>query len=148
MMTQWHWLTIAVVLLVVEMLLPSTYFLWLGISAALVGVLMIVLSIDAEVQWLLFAFFAVTSIVLWRRHLKHYPIKTDRPTLNRRGEQYIGRTFTLDTPIINRAGKLRIDDSIWKVEGPDLPAGARVQVYGVEGALLQVNAISQSEAPH
>lgn len=146
-MTQWHWLIGGMALLILEMLVPGTYFLWLSISAALVGILMILFAVGAEVQWLLFALFSVVSIILWRRYLKYRPIKTDRPTLNRRGEQYIGRTFTLDTPIVNRVGKVRVDDSIWKIEGPDLPVGTHVQVNGVNGAVLQVKAVSASGTP-
>ncbi len=145
-MTQWHWLIGGMALLILEMLVPGTYFLWLSISAALVGILMILFTVGAEVQWLLFALFSVVSIILWRRYLKYRPIKTDRPTLNRRGEQYIGRTFTLETPIVNRSGKVRVDDSIWKIDGPDLPAGADVQVNGVDGAVLQVNPVGARDA--
>jgi len=31
-----------------------------------------------------------------------------------------------------------VDDTLWLVEGPDLPAGARVQVIGVDNTLLRV----------
>jgi hypothetical protein len=31
-----------------------------------------------------------------------------------------------------------VGDTVWKVKGPDLPAGARVRVVDVEGAVLVV----------
>ena len=66
------------------------------------------------------------------------PIETDRPLLNQRGAQYVGRQFHLDEPIVNGHGKIKVDDSIWKVHGPDCPEGARVTVTGVDGTVLVV----------
>ncbi len=41
-------------------------------------------------------------------------------------------------PSVNGVGKLRVDDTTWKVAGNDVPAGSRVRVTGVEGTILQV----------
>ena len=70
--------------------------------------------------------------------LRRHPTGTDHPLLNRRGEQYIGRVFTLDEAIVNGTGKLRIDDTIWKVNGDDLAAGTAVKVSAAKGVILQV----------
>ena len=50
----------------------------------------------------------------------------------------MGRTFTLERPIVDGRGRLKVDDTMWLVEGPDLPAGTRVQVTGVDNTLLRV----------
>ena len=70
--------------------------------------------------------------------MKRRPIQTEDTGLNRRGEQYVGRVFTLSEPIENGTGKLIIDDTMWKVSGSDLPAGTKVRVTGVQGAILEV----------
>ena len=94
-----------------------------------------------EVQFLIWAVLSVAAVVGSRLYLRRHPIETDRPTLNRRGEQYIGRHFTLEEPIVNGLGKIRVDDSTWKIEGPDaLPAGCKVKVTDVEGTVLKVEA--------
>ncbi len=49
--------------------------------------------------------------------------------------------ITLDDAIVNRTGKVRLDDTSWKVEGGDLAAGARVKVIGVDGVVLLVEAV-------
>jgi len=41
-------------------------------------------------------------------------------------------------PIVDGRGRLKVDDTMWLVEGPDLPAGTRVQVTGVDNTLLRV----------
>ena len=35
-------------------------------------------------------------------------------------------------------GRIKIDDGVWQVRGPDAPAGARVKVTGAEGTVLTV----------
>ena len=51
----------------------------------------------------------------------------------------MGRHFTLQEPVINGLGKIKVDDSIWKIEGEaDLPSGAQVKVTAVEGTILKI----------
>ena len=61
--------------------------------------------------------------------------------LNRRAESYIGRLFTLDGAIVDGRGRLKVDDTVWLVAGPDLPTGTRVRVTGAENTLLRVEPI-------
>ena len=137
----WHWWIAAVLLLVLETFAPGAVFLWLGVAAGIVGlVLLIVPDLGWQGQFLLFALFTVVSAVAWRAYQRRHPTKTDQPTLNRRGEQYVGRTFTLEEAIVNGQGTIQVDDSTWKVEGADLPAGTKIQVTGVEGTVLKVEA--------
>jgi hypothetical protein len=135
----WHWWILAGILLLIEMLAPSFFFLWLAIAAAVTGLVMLgVPELGWQYQLMIFSGLSVVSIALFRRYQRRNPETTDQPTLNRRGEQYVGRTFTLDEPIVNRDGSLRVDDSTWRIAGDDLPAGTRVTVTGVNGVVLQV----------
>ena len=135
----WHWLVAAVVLVVLEILSPGVFFMWLGVAAAVVGgVLWLIPELSWQTQFVLFAVFSVVSIGVARMVLARRPIATDQPALNRRGEQYIGRTLVLSEPIENGIGKMRVDDTQWRVEGSDAPAGRRVRVTGVDGAVLKV----------
>ncbi|MCC7276615.1 MAG: NfeD family protein [Alphaproteobacteria bacterium] len=136
----WHWLSLGGILVAVEILAPGVYFLWLGIAALLVGgVSWIWPELHWQYQVLLFAAFSVADIWLSRRFVRRHPIETDRPYLNRRGEQYVGRTFTLSAPIVDGVGRLHVGDTMWRIAGPDLPTGARVTVKGVDGATLLVD---------
>lgn len=138
-LSYWHWWILAAALIILEMFAPGAFFLWLGISAAVVGLIILILpAMSWEYQLLLFSVLSVISIIIWRKYFKVQPADTDQPALNRRGEQYIGRIFTLEHPIINGLGKIRVDDSTWKIEGDDCEAGTRVKVTGVEGTLLKV----------
>jgi hypothetical protein len=134
----WHWLVLGVILVILEVLSPGAFFLWLAISAGIVGVLLMVNPGMAwEYQILAFALFSVVSIAVWRMYLKRNPIQTDQPTLNRRGEQYVGRLFSLEQAVVNGHGKISVDDSTWKIEGPDCDSGTRVRIIGVAGVVLK-----------
>jgi hypothetical protein len=74
----------------------------------------------------------------WRRWQRAHPARSDQPNLNRRGAQYIGRHAALLEPIANGRGRIRLGDASWAVTGPDLPAGATVEVTGADGVVLQV----------
>ncbi len=135
----WHWWIAGVALVIVEVFAPGAIFMWLGISAGLVGAMLLAVpDISWQVQFLVFAVLSVGSIAGWRVYHKRNPTETDLPTLNRRGEQYVGRVFTLEDGINNGTGVIRVDDSRWKIEGEDLPAGTKVRVTGVEGTVLKV----------
>jgi membrane protein implicated in regulation of membrane protease activity len=135
----WHWWALGGALLIVEAFAPGFVFLWLGLSAALVGLLLWLWpGISPDFQVLIFAALSVASVVGWRRWRNAHPTQSDQPNLNRRGAQYVGRHFTLLEPISNGRGRVEVGDSSWTVAGPDLPAGATVEVIGADGTVLQV----------
>ena len=135
----WYWLIAAVVMIVIEMVVPAAYFLWMGISAFVVGLLLFAFpEIPLLIQVVIFGVLSVASLVLYKRHQKQNPMVIDEPKLNRRGEQYVGRLFTLEEPIVNGVGKVKVDDSTWKVQGSDSPAGMKVRVISVDGTVLIV----------
>lgn len=138
----WSWWILAIVLLVLEAFAPGTFFLWMGIAAGVVGALLLfVPELGWEYQVFIFALISVISIILWRFYFRRHPPVSDQPALNRRGEQYVGRTFTLSEPIVNGQGKIRVDDTTWKITGEECVAGSRVKVVGVDGVLLKVERV-------
>ncbi|MCW8928738.1 MAG: NfeD family protein [Gammaproteobacteria bacterium] len=141
----WHWLTFAMVLIVLEMFSPGAFFLWLGIAAGCVGV---VLYMRPELSWqfqlIVFAVLSVASIVSWRWTRAFFPPEEPEVSnLNQRANQYIGRTFTLIEPIVNGVGKIRVDDSTWRVRGEDMPINSLVKVTGIDGIVFDVEALKK-----
>ncbi|KPJ92979.1 MAG: hypothetical protein AMJ55_08945 [Gammaproteobacteria bacterium SG8_15] len=142
-LTYWHWWILGLLLIVLEVFAPGAFFLWMGISAGVVGVtLLIAPDMGWEYQFMIFAIFSIVSIALWKRYAKNTAETTDHPTLNRRGEQYVGRTFTLEEPIVNGMGKIRVDDSTWKISGDDCDAGTKVKITGIDGTIFRVESKS------
>ena len=139
----WHWWIIAVALVIIEILAPTFFALWMAIAAFLTGVaLFLIPEMQWEYQVFLFAILSVISIVVWRHYYSKNPIATDEPLLNRRGEQYIGRVITLKDAIIDGQGKVQVDDSTWKIEGEDCPAGTKIKVVSVNNVVFQIEIIN------
>jgi membrane protein implicated in regulation of membrane protease activity len=135
----WHWWILALALIIIEMMAPGFFLMWIGGAAAVTGLItMLAPSLPWQAQFVLFGVLAIASVVGARYYFKRNPIETTDATLNKRGAQYIGRTFSLEEAIVNGFGKVRVGDSVWRAEGPDLPAGDRVKVIGVDGAALKV----------
>ena len=136
------WWLLALVLVGTELMVPGFFMLWIGIAAALVGVMLLFApQLSFVAQAIAFAVLAVISCYVYWKFIRGAIDETSPlPLLNRRGEQLIGRRYVLETAIVNGQGKARVGDSQWLVEGPDLPAGATIEVVAVDGSTLQVRA--------
>lgn len=144
-MNAWEWLTVAAVLLGLEVMAPGAFFIWVAASAAVMAALVSALPFgDWRLQLMVFAVLSVVSSVLGRNWVRQAVQPTDEPHLNQRNRQYLGRVFTLNEPIVNGDGRVRVDDSTWKVRGEELPAGTLVRVIDVDGAVLIVEPVHPS----
>jgi inner membrane protein len=68
-------------------------------------------------------------------------VKTDQPDLNQRPVQLLGRVATVEEAIAHGRGRVRIGDTLWMAEGPDLPAGSEVRVTAAHGVVLKVERV-------
>jgi inner membrane protein len=137
----WNWLIFGVIVMALELVAPGVFLFWLGLAALLTGVVSFAFTPSWQVQILMFAVFAALAVPVWRR-LSHSNAadSADSPFLNKRADALVGRVFTLEKPIIDGAGTVRIDDTVWRVAGPDAPAGSRVKIVQADGARLTVAA--------
>jgi membrane protein implicated in regulation of membrane protease activity len=139
----WTWFIVGALLLAIELTVPGTFMLWLGLAALAVGA--ISRAVDWSWQWQLVAFIliSIALVPVWRRVALRSDAANAHPTLNRRTEGFIGRVFTLEKPIADGAGVVRIGDTVWRVAGPDCPAGSRVQVTSADGPDLRVEPVDE-----
>ena len=133
----WNWLIFGFILMALELIAPGVFLFWLGLAALLVGLVSFVFNPSWQTQLILFSVFAIAAVPLWRRFALTSTSKSN-PFLNRRTDALVGREFTLEKPIVDGSGTVRIDDTIWRVAGPDAPAGSRVRVVRADGASLTV----------
>jgi len=137
----WNWLILGVALMAVETFAPGVFMLWLGLAALIVGLLSFGIAWSWQTQVIVFAALAIAMVPLWRHFARRHERPTDAPFLNRRAEGLVGRVFTLEKPISDGIGAVRIDDTIWRVAGPDAPSGSRVKVTRADGASLTVELV-------
>lgn len=139
-MTFWHWFIFGGVLIILEMLLPSTLFLWPGISAIIIGVVKLGMpALGWPVAVSIWAILSLVTVVGWTKYRKTHPAERTENGLNDRGQQYVGHVYVLTKPLENGKGEIKAGDTVWQVMGSDvLPAGTNVKVTGFNGALLKV----------
>ena len=129
---------LAAILFVLEMMSPGIFFMWFGVAAAATGLIAFG-STSAGNGSSCGSACCRSPSCCWRwKYLRKYPLESERPLLNERAVQHIGEQLRLDRSDRERARQRKDRRSIWRVEGPELPKGARVRVIGADGTLLKV----------
>ena len=99
----WNWFILAVVLVVLELVVPGAFMLWLGIAAILVGA-------DLACQWIgpgrsQVIAFAVLSVAAIPAVAACLPDAWKSQSIGRFStaghKGYVGRVFTLEKPIVD-----------------------------------------------
>jgi len=141
--TTWHWLTLAVVLLILEVLGTSGFLLGIAVAAlTMAGVVALDFTPAWQHQLLLFSLLAVIFTLLYWKVFRRFNDQSSEPLLNDRAAQLIGRRFVLDDTLVGGQGRVRIGDTLWKAEADqELAAGTSVEVWASEGMTLKVRAI-------
>lgn len=138
----WVWLTLGVVLAGAEILAPGVYLIWLALAAIATGVLTALVGMSLPFQVLDFVCFALIFAFSARRFLRDTPIESADPLMNRRGARMVGQTALVVQAIEHGSGRVRLGDSEWIANGPDVAAGERVRICGTEGAILLVEPLN------
>ena len=138
----WYWFVMTVVFLVIEVIIPAFFFLWMSVASLITGIIVwIIPSLSSDVQIVIFSVLAIIAVIAWWLWGKRLKIQSDQPLLNQRGSQYVGRVFNLYEPIENGQGKIKVDDSIWKVHGEDCDINSKVKVIACRGTVFDVEKI-------
>jgi membrane protein implicated in regulation of membrane protease activity len=135
----WTWVVVGLILLALEVVLPGTFFLWFGVSAILIGIVALIFPALAwQAELIAFVVLAVVLVIVGRRYYGG-GLGRIRPTgLNERAQNLVGRETMLSEPVVDGRGRIRVDDTVWRVTGPDMPSGSRVKVVGADGSVLRI----------
>jgi membrane protein implicated in regulation of membrane protease activity len=141
MASGWLWAIAGLLLIGAEVLMPGVFLLWLGIAALATAAIAAALPISIEVQLALFTLTALLSCIagwlIYRR-----PGRSRGPTtVNDPRARMVGSIGHVSETIRDGQGKVRIGDSDWLAEGPDLAPGAAVRVTGLSGNTVTVEAL-------
>ncbi|MDX2422920.1 MAG: NfeD family protein [Amphritea sp.] len=139
-LTQWHWLILGVLLLILEMLGASGFLIGLAVaSLALAGAVALGVVESWSYQLLLFALLGIAFTILYWRVFRTFNSQTVEPLLNDRAAQLIGRKFVLEQNLENGQGRVQVGDTLWKAEAETtLTAGTKVEIYASEGMVIKI----------
>lgn len=107
----WYWFSLAALLLLLEIIVPGIFLIWLGMGAAFVGIFLVFFP-QAGLAWQLFALVisisaAVALGLKWQKKI----LKTQPTTLNLGLEGYLERTAVVSQAFNQGRGRVSIDDS-------------------------------------
>jgi membrane protein implicated in regulation of membrane protease activity len=136
----WGWLVAGLVLLGLELVAPGNVLMWFGLAALVTGGVTLITDFGWQGDFLLFGILSLIFVVVGRRFFARGTVPSEQPFLNQRAGGLVGRNFVLAEPIVGGNGRIRVDDTIWRISGPDLPSGTRVRVVRTDGAVLVVEA--------
>lgn len=134
----WNWWILGILLLVAELVVPGVYMLWFGLAALAVGLLSFAVDIGWQAQIVAFGVLSVIAVAASRFVARSRPGDGEAPFLNERTIGLVGRSFELADPIVGGSGRIIVDDTLWRVHGPDMPVGTRVRVVRADGAHIVV----------
>ena len=134
------WWVLALVLIAAELVAPGYFLLWIGLAAAVMGLIMLVVpGLGFLAQAVIFAVLSILiCFVYWKYIRPATELRDDQPLLNRKGARMIGRRVAVVEAIVNGRGKVKIGDSVWLAEGEDRAVGSVVEVLSVSGTTLTV----------
>jgi inner membrane protein len=133
----WGWIGIGLLLCGLEMLVPGVFLLWLGLAALATGIITLATGMGVVPQLLVFGVLAIIAVFVGKRQYSDRDIASDDPLLNDRLSRLVGETVVVEAALAGGRGRVRVGDTVWPAEGPDLPAGAdAIVVASRAGALI------------
>jgi membrane protein implicated in regulation of membrane protease activity len=133
----WLWLIGGVLLLILEVIAPGFFLVFLGAAGIATGVFTLLFHLGLAPQLALFAIYAVIAVMAGRRFYSVKDASSD-PLLNDRAGRLVGKVVTVVAPVDDHGGRVRVGDSEWSARGGPAAAGERVRITGVDGNCLKV----------
>jgi membrane protein implicated in regulation of membrane protease activity len=139
----WAWLCLGLGLMVLEILLPGVYLLWLGLGGLMVGLFAALFpEASLAIQLVIFAISALLSILIGIRiQTRKMRVLTPQQQLNNELAKLVGRRCLVTSDFAGGRGRIRVQDSSYPAWGDShIKAGSYVVVTAIEDGQLRVAA--------
>jgi membrane protein implicated in regulation of membrane protease activity len=142
-MNPWIWATAAAVAAILEIHAPGYYLIWVSLGAALTALLTWLLGFPLPAQLMVFAIMSSIACVfgyfVYRRLQMPDAVLS---AMNQRGRSMIGARGVVCVALAHGQGKVRLGDSVWLAEGPDMEVGTSVEVSKVRNTVVIVKSVA------
>lgn len=133
------WLSVGLLLIAAETMAPGLFMIWLGLAALVIFfIVWLMPGLSLLMQVVLFVVFSFVMVGIYFQFFRGKETPSDKPFLNRRGEQLIDQVYALESAIVNGHGRVKIGDAFWTVQGTDMPVNSLVRVVAVDSMTLKV----------
>jgi membrane protein implicated in regulation of membrane protease activity len=147
----WHWLVLGMILMLLELAVPSFTIFWFGLGALVVGALLLVApGIILTGQILIWIIASCAFVLFWFKVIK--PRMTDRTKAGISREAALGETgMVTRLPEGDRRGEMRfavpmLGSDTWPfISVDDVVVGERVMVQDVSGNTMMVKKVTNQK---
>ena len=136
----WLWLIGGVLLLILEVIAPGFFLVFIGAAAIATGLFTVLFGLGSAPQLALFALYAVIAVMVGRKFYANRSADSTDPLLNDRVGRLVGKSVTVVAAVDEHGGRVRVGDSEWSARGGPAAAGERVRITGIDGNCLKVEA--------
>jgi membrane protein implicated in regulation of membrane protease activity len=138
-LSPWVWATGALVIALLELQVPGSYLIWVGLGAGITAAIAFTsdISLSAQLGW----FIAATTASCAAGYFVYKRLAAAQsrlPVMNQRELDIIGTKGTASESFANGRGKVRLGDSVWMAEGPDVTEGEPIIVVGLRGTTVVI----------
>jgi inner membrane protein len=137
----WHWMVLGMVLVALEMLVPSFFLIWFGLGALAIGLLVLFVAPGLAVQVLLWAVASMAMLGIW---LKWFKVP-DRNRAGQAKEGVVGIAGLMTRPITETEhGEILFQRPVlgadrWPVVADSpIASGEKARIVDVLGQTLKV----------
>jgi len=134
----WLWAIGGVLLLIMEVLAPGFFLMFIGAAAIATGAFTLLFGLGMESQLALFALYSLLAVLAGRRVYSGRNAPSSDPLLNDRSRRLIGKSVLVVSAVDEHGGRVKVGDSEWSARGGPAQAGDRVRIVGVECNCLRV----------
>ena len=139
-MNPWIFAIGSVVVAIAELHYPGYYLIWISAGGAITALASFAFDLSLAAQIGIFILACSLSCIcgyfVYQRIIT--ASKSGTP-LNERNLQMVGAKGVVAEALENGHGKVRLGDSVWLAEGPNLKIGTPVIVTGVRGTVVLVS---------
>jgi membrane protein implicated in regulation of membrane protease activity len=148
----WYWLVFGMILMLLELAVPSFTIFWFGLGALAVGVLLLVVpGLSLTLQVLVWIIASAAFVLFWFKVLK--PRMTDKTTSGIAREAVLGETAMVTrVPEGDRRGEIRfsvpmLGSDTWSfICDDEVAVGDRVAVREISGNTMLVKIVSNTQS--
>jgi hypothetical protein len=145
-MNPWVWAIGSLITAIAELHCPGCYLIWIAAGGAITALASFAFDLSLSSQLSIFAASCIATCVCGYFLYKRFAISNlekafqkNTSPLNQRDLALIGTRGVIAEAIENGHGKVKLGDSVWLAEGPDLKDGTPVVVIHVRGTIVTVS---------
>jgi membrane protein implicated in regulation of membrane protease activity len=145
-MNPWVWAIGALLTAIAELHCPGCYLIWIAAGGMITALASFAFDLSLSSQISIFVSSCIATCLCGYFVYNHFAITDSEKAfqkntfpLNQRDLTLIGTRGVISDSIQNGRGKVKLGDSVWLAEGPDLKDGTAVVVTDVRGTVVFVS---------